>query len=110
MRLIDSISLKNAVNAYANEPVKLNDRRWGIKCKAIIADMIGIIEEAPTVDAAPVKHGKWFDAMVGELPVQVCDQCSTFFPLAYTGGGHHYCPNCGAKMDLQEEQDGTDNP
>ena len=56
----------------------------------------------PTIDAAPVKHGKWFDAMVGELPVQVCDQCSTFFPLAYTGGGHHYCPNCGAKMDLEE--------
>lgn len=60
------------------------------------------IARFPTVDAAPVKHGKWFDAMVGELPVQVCDQCNTFFPLAYTGGGHHYCPNCGAKMDLEE--------
>ena len=69
---------------------------------------IGDIEHAPTVDAAPVKHGKWFDAMVGELPVQVCDQCNTFFPLAYTGGGHHYCPNCGAKMDMEEKQNGTD--
>lgn len=67
------------------------------------------IDWMPTVDAAPVKHGRWVDAMVGELPVQVCDQCNTFFPLAYTGGGHHYCPNCGAKMDM-EEHNGTDNP
>ena len=67
-------------------------------------ELMKAIKHAPTTDAAPVKHGKWFDAMVGELPVQVCDQCSTFFPLAYTGGGHHYCPNCGAKMDLEDEQ------
>ena len=73
-------------------------------------ELMKAIKHAPTIDAAPVKHGKWFDAMVGEMPVQVCDQCIVFFPLAYTGGGHHYCPNCGAKMDLQEEQDGTDNP
>ena len=73
-------------------------------------ELMKAIKHAPTIDAAPVKHGKWFDAMVGELPVQVCDQCITFFPLAYTGGGHHYCPNCGAKMDLEEEPNGTDNP
>lgn len=63
--------------------------------------VVRLVKDIPTIDAAPVKHGKWFDAMVGELPVQVCDQCNTFFPLAYTGGGHHYCPNCGAKMDLE---------
>lgn len=49
------------------------------------------------------KTGKWIDAVIpndnGGLLVQVCDQCNTFFPLAYTGGGHHFCPNCGAKME-----------
>lgn len=48
------------------------------------------------------KRGKWIDAVIpndnGDLLVQVCDQCNTFFPLAYTGGGHHFCPNCGADM------------
>lgn len=52
------------------------------------------------------KKGKWIDAVLpndnGGLPVQVCDQCNTFFPLAYTGGGHHYCPNCGARMEVEE--------
>ena len=48
------------------------------------------------------KTGKWIDAVIpndnGGLPVQVCDQCNTFFPLAYTGGGHRFCPNCGEDM------------
>lgn len=48
------------------------------------------------------KKGKWIDATIkhdsGELPIQVCDQCNTFFPLAYTGGGHRFCQNCGADM------------
>lgn len=47
--------------------------------------------------------GKWIDAVIpndnGDLLIQVCDQCNTFFPLAYTGGWHHFCPNCGAKME-----------
>ena len=54
------------------------------------------------LDDAQPKSGKWIDAVIpndnGGLLVQVCDQCNTFFPLAYTGGGHHFCPNCGADM------------
>ena len=54
-------------------------------------------------DAQPErKKGQWIDAVLpndsGGLQVQVCDQCNTFFPLAYTGGGHNFCPNCGADM------------
>ena len=49
------------------------------------------------------KKGKWIDIMVGDMPAQACDQCNTFYPLAYTGGGHKYCPNCGAEMEGEEE-------
>lgn len=50
------------------------------------------------------KRGKWLDIMVGEMPAQACNQCNTFYPLAYTGGGHRYCPNCGAKMYEEETE------
>lgn len=54
------------------------------------------------------KKGKWIDAVLQNdnsgLPVQVCDQCNTFFPLAYTGGGHRFCPNCGADMRGSEQE------
>ena len=96
MRLIDADRLYNTIIDEI-DPISIS--MDGGEMRGM---MRTIIAAEPTVDAAPVKHGKWFDAMVGELPVQVCDQCSTFFPLAYTGGGHHYCPNCGAKMDLEE--------
>lgn len=48
-------------------------------------------------------QGEWIDAEIplesgGAMPIQVCSLCKTFYPLAYTGGGHRFCPNCGAYM------------
>ncbi len=70
-------------------------------------EWVGSIKNLPPVQP---KRGKWIDAVIpndnGDLLVQVCDQCNTFFPLAYTGGGHHFCPNCGA--DMKGGKNGTD--
>ena len=68
----------------------------------IIADSGESIRTVPS--AEPTGH--WIDIMVGDMPAQACDRCNTFYPLAYTGGGHKYCPNCGAKMI--EPQEGED--
>ena len=48
-------------------------------------------------------QGEWIDAEIplesgGSMPIQACSLCKTFYPLAYTGGGHRFCPNCGAQM------------
>ena len=52
-------------------------------------------------------QGEWIDAEIpiecgGSMPIQVCNLCKTFYPLAYTGGGHRFCPNCGADMRERE--------
>lgn len=66
-----------------------------------------IIETVSECEESERKTGRWIDAVLpndnGGLPVQVCDQCNTFFPLAYTGGGHNFCPNCGADMRGEQE-------
>lgn len=53
------------------------------------------IENAPTVDAEPVRHGHW--EWDGDY---ICSNCGE--------RGHrnkwNYCPNCGAKMDESKEQ------
>ena len=53
--------------------------------------------------AADRPQGEWVDAEIplesgDTMPIQVCNLCKTFYPLAYTGGGHRFCPNCGADM------------
>ena len=53
-------------------------------------------------------QGEWIDAEIplesgGSMPIQACNLCKTFYPLEYTGGGHRFCPNCGAKMVKDDE-------
>lgn len=68
--------------------------------KAIALDMIGCIKSLPSADRP---QGEWLDYEIpledgGAMPIQVCNLCKTFYPLAYTGGGYRFCPNCGARM------------
>ena len=79
------------------------------ECKELMTDINGDtvfavrmsdIRQLPSVNLT--KTGHWIDIMVGDMPAQACDRCNTFYPLAYTGGGHKYCPNCGAKMESEE--------
>ena len=62
-----------------------------------------IEREIKAIPSADRPQGEWIDAEIplecgGSMPIQVCNLCKTFYPLAYTGGGHRFCPNCGARM------------
>ena len=54
-------------------------------------------------------QGEWIDAEIplesgGSMPIQACNLCKTFYPLEYTGGGHRFCPNCGARMKGADDE------
>lgn len=66
------------------------------------------INYLPTADVAEVKHGKWVEVQKENIwndivPVLECSACGK-----YTVGTRgimtksNYCPNCGAKMDLED--------
>lgn len=66
------------------------------------------LDTIPSVDIDR-PQGEWVDAEIplesgGSMPIQVCNLCKTFYPLAYTGGGHRFCPNCGAKMKGADDE------
>lgn len=69
--------------------------------------LLSDIEHAPTVDAVPVKHGRWEqeDNVFDDL-TYICSACHEPWTLI-TGtpldNNMYYCPNCGAKMDLEEQ-------
>ena len=54
-------------------------------------DFCGWLDDAPTVDAVPVRHGKW---MLG-VSLWYCSECGS----SYSYGDYAFCPNCGARMD-----------
>ena len=68
-----------------------------------------LMEEINAIPSADRPQGEWIDAEIplecgGTMPIQVCNLCKTFYPLAYTGGGHRFCPNCGAQMKGADDE------
>ena len=59
-----------------------------------------ILREAPTIDVAPVRHGRWEKSS----GLYSCSECGMTCPYdvqadAIEYWACNYCPNCGAKMD-----------
>ena len=94
------------------DAIKALRERWA---RTISYDGIGedigeesedVIKAVPSADRP---QGEWIDAEIplesgGSMPIQACNLCKTFYPLAYTGGGHRFCPNCGAKMKGADDE------
>lgn len=61
-----------------------------------MGDVIRSIKEAPTIDAVPVRHGRW-EGSSGDTCSVCGEEC--FDWLNTRAFLYQYCPNCGAKMD-----------
>ena len=57
------------------------------------------IEALPTIEAEPVKHGEWIEKPFLLGTSNFCSLCDSFYGMPH--GKFKYCPNCGAKMDLE---------
>lgn len=54
--------------------------------------------EIPTADVAEVRHGRWLCVDTDTEQFFLCNRCKK---KEYWES--NYCPNCGAKMDKEEE-------
>lgn len=61
----------------------------------------GQIKKLPTADVAPVMHGHWIKyAKYSFGTMYDCSICSN--RILDNGHSWNYCPNCGAKMNLED--------
>ena len=67
--------------------------RFGNRTSAGLA-----VEEAPIIDAEPVRHGRWIDEQIGRWIYAKCSLCNTVHDVR-----SNYCPSCGAKMAEVED-------
>ena len=122
MRLIDADALMKDIDS---DIFNTESRRCYEKMR---------VRKQPTIDAEPVRHGRWIlkahDKKVNYLwtVTAYCSECcdegneiwSGYFPgvpdfmakdvaldSARTVKLSNYCPNCGAKMDLEVQDDHT---
>ena len=100
MRLIDADTLKKTIctNVY---PVAddFNSRDYGMFWTGGIEKAI---DNAPTIDAVPVRRGKWLDEgqYADFFPHHAwrCSECGEHV-IEIDTPWYKYCPNCGARMD-----------
>ena len=94
MRIIDA----DAVIEWLNK-VCLTDDYLFMALKQGIDHAVAVINEAPTIDAEPVKHGQWLPQILLGERVWDCSECKTL-------GSPHWkrCPVCEAKMDGERKE------
>lgn len=84
------------------EHIVLRDALY--KADAITMKGIKIINQFPAADVAPVRHGRWIN---GDQYCPICkkDKFRGLDADIWSDWKPDYCPNCGAKMDLEVTND-----
>ena len=96
---MDDLISRAAAIALIDKCVALS----GIGCEPVmtIRDVKALISVLPAVDAAPVVHARWTTertwAHDGEWYCSACE----YEPVVFMDSA--FCPNCGAKMDGEQE-------
>ena len=97
MRLIDADAL---IEHLKNDPLFDLVEQYGLT---------SVIETEITIEAEPVRHGQWIGISDGDAdgyPVYdewECSECGVVFEDEKPP--YKYCPNCGAKMDINGDDD-----
>ena len=90
MRLIDADAAIEVVHKWLEDVFRISST----------ADEVTVFKRLralPTVDAVPVRHGRWVKGGMASDSWEFCFICR--FPKAVRRAQWYYCPSCGAKMD-----------
>lgn len=75
-------------------------------------DALALIDTISTADVAEVRHGEWIDKPTGRYGQMQswCTACGRHSGIGGIKSNRHkpYCPNCGARMDKEDEHEAAD--
>lgn len=97
--IAESIRLADELEKESHEKKDKHGLKCAIDTRRSLLAMISRIKEAPTIDAEPVRRGRWInDVFCSEckrFPVDVSVSISNRELTKYFS----LCPHCGARMD-----------
>lgn len=93
-RLIDADALIEKAYWHGDHPDVDN-----LFAEGVDAVDVSDIDEAPTIEAEPVRHGRWIKRGQDIF----CSECDEESGYTWAGASRYsdYCPNCGCKMDKE---------
>ena len=102
MRLIDADSMITKLkNTYTKKEHALQVLGISTEVKGIVDCLIDVINDMPTEKAT--KHAHWTEKYVGGMFLQTCSNCNFSICIANSViPKMRYCPNCGARMDVEK--------
>ena len=98
MRLIDAENLAEVLNRYL---AQLRNSGISVGLRMGINTCLTFINNANTIEAEPVKHGRW-ETNSDRPDSLICSICKCGFDM-WKHDPHNYCPNCGADLRGEEE-------
>ena len=76
---------------------------------AITMNGVKILNQFPTSDVEPVRNGRWIEytKVIIPEPYNKWEQAWKCSECGFDDGfvAYNFCPNCGARMDLEESKD-----
>jgi len=102
---MELIEKQKAMDCCFKPQVRPNEEIFNALKMAIRSE----ISALQSVDAAPVVHGRWIENQgYDDDYYYTCSVCKcdwTTIDGTPTENNMRYCPECGAKMDLEEQHD-----
>ena len=92
MRLIDGDALKKTLSELTVEGKSTKEVMGGMK---VLRIMPQVVDDEPTIEAEPVKHGRWERISHFWLECSCCGNTSD--------NSTNYCSECGARMEGVDE-------
>lgn len=90
-RLIDADALGKKIDKM---PFYVNKDRENVLCEIL---------SAPTIEAEPVRHGRWVDPEDDDDGTEWhCSECGSVVETLGWYPRVRFCHNCGARMDKEE--------
>ena len=99
------IDVTNAITKFENY-IRDCEEAKDYRAAQIFMDVVCELKNITAADVAPVVHSRWGEYEIFPLAPSLngypCGNCGMHFS-ASSVPVLNYCPNCGAKMDLDEQ-------
>jgi len=103
MKPIDADRFSRRLVNYANDCMEEGDRRAAY----IFQDVVFELQDEPAIDPKDLQpHGRWNDINPKVLNPDIAWVCRCSLCGCPQDHKHNYCPNCGAKMDEEQSDNG----